>query len=77
MNCFLIVILFRNILIYAIISKLLKLVFYCFLYIVVYTCCVPGCKTGYKSEKDSEKHTLFGFPNDEKLRQNWIAAIPC
>ena len=39
---------------------------------MVYTCCVPSCKTGYKSEKNSKKHTLFGFP-----KQNWIAAIPC
>ena len=44
---------------------------------MVYTCLVPGCKTGYKSEKNSKKLTLFGFLNDEKLKQNWIAAIPC
>ena len=32
-------------------NSLLKLVFNCFLYSMVYTCCVPGSKTGYKSEK--------------------------
>ena len=58
-------------------NSLLKLAFNCFLYIMVYTCCALGCKTGYKSEKNSKKHTLFGFPNDEKLKQIWIAAISC
>ena len=57
-------------------NSLLKLVFSCFLYTMVYTCYVPGCKTGYKSKKNSKKHTLFGFPNDEKLKENWIVAIP-
>ena len=43
---------------------------------MVGTCCVPGCKTGYKSQKNSEKYSLFGFPADENLKQKWIAAIP-
>ena len=42
---------------------------------MVYTCCVSGCKTGCKSQKNSKKHTLFRFPIDKKLKQNWIAAI--
>ena len=49
-------------------NSLLKFVFNCFLYTMVYTHWVPGCKTGYKSEKNSKKHTLFELPNDEKLK---------
>ena len=43
---------------------------------MVYTCCVPGCKTGYKSNKTIEKISLFKFPVDESLKQLWIKAIP-
>ena len=43
---------------------------------MVYTCCVPGCKTGYKSNKTIEKISLFKFPGDESLKQLWIKAIP-
>lgn len=39
-----------------------------------YTCCVPGCRTGYRSSK--RKGRLFQFPSDPTLRNKWIAAIP-
>ena len=44
--------------------------------VMVYTCCIPGCKTGYKSCKSEEKVALFGFPSNEELKQKWISAIP-
>ena len=44
---------------------------------MVFTCCVPNCKTGYRSNKsDSEVVSLFQFPSDPALRQAWINAIP-
>ena len=43
---------------------------------MVYTCCVPNCRTGYKSEKSNEKIQLFRFPINHKLKQDWIRAIP-
>jgi len=43
---------------------------------MVYTCCVPKCNTGYKSNKSKEKIALFKFPEDNDLRQQWIRAIP-
>ena len=41
-----------------------------------YTCCVPQCKTGYRSNKTGEKIALFQFPKEANLRKKWIAAIP-
>ena len=43
---------------------------------MVYTCCVPGCTTGYVSNKSDKKITLFGFPSNENLKKKWVAAIP-
>ena len=43
---------------------------------MVYSCCVPGCKTGYKSRKTTTKIAVFQFPKDESLRKQWIKAIP-
>ena len=43
---------------------------------MVYTCCVPGCRTGYKSSKSSEKIPLFRFPHDDGIKELWIKAIP-
>ena len=49
---------------------------------MVNTCCVPGCKTGYKTSrmtaksKKSEKYTLFRFPQEEGLQEQWLKAIP-
>ena len=43
---------------------------------MVNSCCVPECKSGYKSVKKSEKISLFRFPKNEILRQKWIKAIP-
>ena len=45
-------------------------------FVMVYTCSIPGCKTGYKSCKSEEKVALFGFPSNEELKQQWISAIP-
>ena len=39
-----------------------------------YVCCVPECKSGYRSAK--QKVALFGFPKESGLRQKWIDAIP-
>ena len=43
---------------------------------MVYTCGVPGCTTGYKSNRSDKKITVFGFPSDENFRKKWVAAIP-
>ena len=43
---------------------------------MVYTCYVPGCRTGYKSSKSSEKIPLFRFPHDDAIKELWIKAIP-
>ena len=41
-------------------------------------CCVPNCRSGYKSESDnsSGKISFFSFPTDPNLRAQWIKAIP-
>lgn len=36
-------------------------------------CIVPGCTSGYKSNK--EKVSLFSIPKDETLRNKWQSAI--
>lgn len=46
-----------------------------------YTCCVPKCRSGYKSAKRDIKGSrakvpIFKFPRDENLRQKWMRAIP-
>ncbi len=47
---------------------------------MVYTCCVPECRTGYKKRKDEsadvEKVAVFTFPRDGNLRSKWIRSIP-
>ena len=44
---------------------------------MVNTCCVPGCKSGYRSvSSDDTKPALFRFPKDEELLKKWIRAIP-
>ena len=42
---------------------------------MVYTCCVPGCKSGCKPCQN-EKISLLKLPNNEEHKQKWIAAIP-
>ena len=44
---------------------------------MVYTFCIPGCKTGYRSAKNKTKIGTFSFPANEEQKQKWIAAIPC
>ena len=43
---------------------------------MVFTCCIPGCNTGYRSNASKEKISLYKFPKDENMRQKWIRAIP-
>ena len=43
---------------------------------MVYTCCVPHCKTGYRSHKANKKIQLFKFPIDVVLHRKWMSAIP-
>ncbi|XP_077486363.1 uncharacterized protein LOC144097541 [Amblyomma americanum] len=38
------------------------------------TCCVPGCRSGYKGV--TEKVSLFRFPADKELSEKWKRAIP-
>ena len=38
--------------------------------------CAPGCKTGYRSQKTSNKISVFRFTKDPMLKQKWISAIP-
>ena len=35
---------------------------------MVNTCCIPGCKTGYKSHKNHPKTALFQFPSKKVLK---------
>ena len=37
-----------------------------------FKCCVPQCKGNYKG---CPRVTVFGFPQDESLKQKWIHAI--
>lgn len=39
-------------------------------------CCVPECKSNYKSSKDEGYVSVFRFPTDEELRKHWIRSIP-
>ena len=43
---------------------------------MVYTSCVPGCRSVYKSCQNEEKIPLFKFPSNKEHKQKWIAAIP-
>lgn len=38
------------------------------------TCCVPGCRSGYRGT--SEKVSLFCLPSDADKREQWKRAIP-
>ncbi|XP_072143470.1 uncharacterized protein [Dermacentor andersoni] len=38
------------------------------------TCCVPGCRSGYKGT--TEKVSLFCLPNNKEQREKWKRAIP-
>ena len=48
---------------------------YC-LAVMVNACCVPECKSGYRSNKTAKPVALFKFPKDDVIRQKWIKAIP-
>ena len=43
---------------------------------MVNTCCVSGCKTGYKSHKNHPKIASFQFPLEEFLKNKWLKSIP-
>jgi len=38
------------------------------------TCCVVGCLTGYKSNK--EKVSTFSFSKNEEILNKWIKVVP-
>lgn len=49
--------------------------------IMGYTCCVPGCRSGYKEGKGKKRKSvsgvrMFNFPSDTSIKQKWILAIP-
>ena len=44
---------------------------------MVNSCCVPECKSGYKSSKKSEPIPLIKFPQNDVLRLKQIKAILC
>ena len=43
---------------------------------MVNTCCVPECKTGYKSHKNHPKFDLFQFLSEEVLKNKCLKSIP-
>ena len=43
---------------------------------MVYTCCVPQCKTGYKSCRSKKNIAMFWFPSDQEICHLWVNAIP-
>ena len=46
---------------------------------MVNKCCVPGCRSNYKSIKKGvlfESCTVFSFPKNESHRKEWIRRIP-
>ena len=45
--------------------------------VMVNTCCILGCKTGYRSAKNETKIATFSFPANEEQKKKWIAAILC
>jgi hypothetical protein len=40
------------------------------------TCFVPGCKSGYRSQKNENKRHFFFPPKDKQFLDKWNAAIP-
>ena len=47
---------------------------------MVYSCCVPNCRSGYKALKSENKTAkpqaaMFDFPFDEDLRKRWLKSI--
>ena len=46
---------------------------------MVNNCCIPGCKSNYKSMKTNVPFTaitVFSFPKNDVLRKEWIRRIP-
>ena len=46
---------------------------------MVNKCCIPGCKSNYKSMKTNVPFTaitVFSFPKNDVLRKEWIRRIP-
>ncbi|GBM79218.1 hypothetical protein AVEN_60866-1 [Araneus ventricosus] len=41
--------------------------------VLIFRCSVPACRGNYD---ESNKVSVFGFPNDERLREKWLHAIP-
>ena len=54
--------------------------FYIYSLILVNTCAIVACRTGYKKKKkeeksDKEKFAVFGFPEREELKNVWIRFV--
>ena len=43
---------------------------------MVYKCCAPGCRTGYKSQDSPKDVTLHKFPSQSALLERWLRNIP-
>ena len=43
---------------------------------MVYTCCVPQSKTGYRSCRSKENIAMFWFPSDQETCHLWVNVIP-
>ena len=46
---------------------------------MVNKCCVPGCRSNYRSKKKSVpfiKVTAFHIPREQKLKEEWLRKIP-
>lgn len=39
-------------------------------------CCVPNCKSNYKSNQSVGSISTFSFPKDEQLKKQWLRVIP-
>ena len=42
---------------------------------MVYTCCVPRCKTGYRSCRSKENIAMFQFSSDQEICHLWLNAM--
>ena len=42
---------------------------------MVRTCCVPFCKSGLRANKTRHKISFHHFPNNERLKDQWLRAI--
>ena len=48
---------------------------------MVYSCCLPGCRAGYKEGKGKSRKaasgiSMYKFADDEELKIKWFNSIP-